>query len=280
MQPKGEFSMHRFRVLLVSLAIVSLIVGALYAGIAHGQTVDLAVTPVNGVGSVTPTLSWTSSGCGSLTAGGAWSGTKAASGSQVMPAITTTTTYSLSCSVASQSSATLSWTPPTQNTDGSALTNLANYKVFVSNTQAGVASVTPILIPAPASTYIVQSLSAGTWYFGVKSTNSVGVDSVMSNIATRSLAGGTTVSDSVTVAVTPAPQPPTGLTAISTVAFETRTKWGAYQVWREAGTIPFGTPCDSSFRISGTNYYAVPRDAVTPYRNRALTPIVVARCSG
>lgn len=255
------------------------LLAALFCISVQAQTVDLSVTPINGVGSVVPTLTWTSTGCATLTATGGWSGTKSASGSQVMPAIVSNTTYGLTCTPPpGDTSMRLSWTPPTQNTDGTALLNLTDYLIYIAPSVTALATATPVRIPAPTSTYQVNNLTAGTWHAGVKAMNSVGVQSVMSNTASKVITTSAPVSDTVTVAVTAAPNPPTGLTTISTVAFETRWKWGGLALWREGGSIPFGTPCYSDKRLGNTKYYEVPREAVTAYRRQALSAVVVALC--
>src|SRR5262249_5296312 len=86
----------------------------------------------------TTTLTWSSSNVTACNASGGWTGSKGLTGSQATAAINADQTFTLTCSgtggnaVASTTvtvrSALLSWTAPTQNTDGTALTNLAGYK--------------------------------------------------------------------------------------------------------------------------------------------------------
>ena len=80
--------------------------------------------------------------------------------------------------------ATLSWTPPTANTDGSALTNLAGY-VVVYGRSADNLSQTIEIDNASISTYVVDSLPTGTWYFAVVSVNSQGIWSQLSNVTSK-----------------------------------------------------------------------------------------------
>jgi hypothetical protein len=80
--------------------------------------------------------------------------------------------------------ATLSWTPPTQNTDGSSLTNLAGYRIYYG-ASAGVLTQTVQLSNAGMSTYVVQNLSAGTYYFAVRAYTSDGVESDASNVTSK-----------------------------------------------------------------------------------------------
>jgi hypothetical protein len=82
--------------------------------------------------------------------------------------------------------ATLSWTPPTENSDGSALTNLAGYQVWYGQSQGNLnKSVT--LNNASLSTYVVENLGSGTWYFALVAVNSQGTTSVFSSVATKTI---------------------------------------------------------------------------------------------
>jgi hypothetical protein len=81
-------------------------------------------------------------------------------------------------------SATLSWTPPTQNTDGSPLTNLAGYKVYWGTSQGNYSSSATVNNPGLA-TYVVDQLTPATWYFSVTAVNSAGLESGFSNVASK-----------------------------------------------------------------------------------------------
>jgi hypothetical protein len=81
-------------------------------------------------------------------------------------------------------SATLMWTPPTQNTDGSPLTNLVGYKIYWGTSQSDLTnSVT--LNNAGLSSYVVEQLTPATWYFAVTAINSTGIESTFSNGASK-----------------------------------------------------------------------------------------------
>jgi Putative Ig domain len=82
--------------------------------------------------------------------------------------------------------ATLSWSAPTENTDGSALTDLAGYRVYAgaSATSLAVAATLP---QAAAPRFTVEGLPAGTWYFAVAAVNSSGVESPLSNIGSKTI---------------------------------------------------------------------------------------------
>jgi hypothetical protein len=81
-------------------------------------------------------------------------------------------------------SATLTWNPPTQNTDGSPLTNLAGYRVYWGTSQNNLSNSTLLNNPGLAS-HVVDQLTPATWYFAVTAVNSSGVESTFSNLASK-----------------------------------------------------------------------------------------------
>jgi hypothetical protein len=83
-------------------------------------------------------------------------------------------------------SATLIWSPPAMNTDGSPLTNLAGYRVHYGTSDTSLTQ-TIDLTDADATTYVVSDLSPGTYYFAVSAYNSLGLEGVWSNIASKTL---------------------------------------------------------------------------------------------
>ncbi len=79
--------------------------------------------------------------------------------------------------------ATLSWTPPTQNTNGTALTNLAGYRISYGTTTA-IEQTIQIANPGVTS-YTVPNLAPGTYYFAVRAYTSGGTESANSNITSK-----------------------------------------------------------------------------------------------
>lgn len=75
---------------------------------------------------------------------------------------------------------TINWTPPTENTDGSALTNLAGYDIHYG-TQPGNYTQTITVSNPGIATYVVDNLSPGTYYFAVAAVNSQGAESPLSS---------------------------------------------------------------------------------------------------
>lgn len=82
--------------------------------------------------------------------------------------------------------ATVSWVPPTQNTDGSALTNLAGYTIHYGTSASNLTST--VQVPGTALTsYTVSGLTSGTWYFAVTAYNSAGGQSVLSTVGSKTI---------------------------------------------------------------------------------------------
>lgn len=73
-------------------------------------------------------------------------------------------------------SATISWTAPTQNVDGTPLQDLAGYRIYYSQAPWGWTS--SINVPDPNATSAqVANLATGTWYFMVSAYNAAGAES-------------------------------------------------------------------------------------------------------
>lgn len=111
-------------------------------------------------------------GCGS----GGSSGTPAASAPQgAIPA------SSLICgdSPTPTNKATVSWTKPATNADGSAIANLAGYIVYFGNSSRAYPNAIVVSNPDTLNC-LVSSLPAGTNYFAVTAFNSSGIESYYS----------------------------------------------------------------------------------------------------
>lgn len=77
-------------------------------------------------------------------------------------------------------SVTLQWQPPTENADGSPLTNLTGYRIYYGVDPSQLSDV--IEVPNPGLTsYVVDELTANTWYFAMTALNSGGQESTFSN---------------------------------------------------------------------------------------------------
>ena len=95
--------------------------------------------------------------------------------------------FSITVVDVSNGAASLTWTPPTQNTDGSTLTNLAGYRI-VYGTSAAQLTQTIQVANAGMSSYVVDNLAPGTYYFAVRAYTSSGAESADSNVVAKSRA--------------------------------------------------------------------------------------------
>ena len=83
-------------------------------------------------------------------------------------------------------SATLSWKPPTVNSNGSALTNLAGYRIYYGTSATSLThSIT--INSVGVTTDVVTDLSPGTYYFALMAFNTAGTESKLSNVVKASL---------------------------------------------------------------------------------------------
>lgn len=85
---------------------------------------------------------------------------------------------------AASGTATLTWTPPVSNTDGSALTDLAGYNVYYG-TSASAMSTEINVGNAGATSYTISGLGSGTWYFAVTAYTTSGLQSALSDTGSK-----------------------------------------------------------------------------------------------
>jgi hypothetical protein len=83
-------------------------------------------------------------------------------------------------------SATLQWVAPTENTNGTALTNLAGYRIYYGTSATAMTQTVQITNP-DIVTYEVSNLSPGTWYFSARSYTSANVESNASAVASKTI---------------------------------------------------------------------------------------------
>lgn len=75
---------------------------------------------------------------------------------------------------------TLKWASPTNNEDGSALTDLAGYHVYYGQSP-GVWEKS-LDVPASVASVEIRGLAAGSWYFSISSYNTSGIESARSAV--------------------------------------------------------------------------------------------------
>lgn len=75
----------------------------------------------------------------------------------------------------------LTWTPPTQNTDGSPLTNLAGYRIFYGASPDALTN--EIDYPNPAGNeYMISSVPQGTYYLAIAAYTTSNLQSALSTV--------------------------------------------------------------------------------------------------
>lgn len=208
------------------LRTLTLLCALLVASLAAAQTNTLTFTAATttGDGSVVPALTWSTTpaatGC-NATGPANWAGVKAAAGTVTLPAITVNATYVLTCTWSPDTIATLTWTNPTKNTDGSNYTNPQDlwlkYRYGAGTLDVATscsAPVTCVVIIPPTSTMrsVTGFTTAGTVNFAMFARNTLGVVSDPSMVASKTFTGiGDMVTRSVAITVNPKPDIVTGL---------------------------------------------------------------------
>ena len=94
--------------------------------------------------------------------------------------------FNITVQAVATGSATLSWAPPTQNTDGSALTDLAGFKIYWGPA-AGTYPNSVTLNNPGLSTYVVESLASGTYFFAASAVNASGAESALTTPASKTI---------------------------------------------------------------------------------------------
>lgn len=158
--------------------------------------------------------------------------------------------------------ATLTWVAPTQRTDGSALTNLAGFKVYYGTDPAALTTTVDIADPL-LTQHVITALTPATWYFAMTAYDADGLESDRTQTVSK-------------VIVAAPPSPPTGLTVqAGNLTVYTVVKRPDRFALVPIGTVPEGTQCDTSQSVNG--YYAVPTASVT-WSGNIRPVVVVAQC--
>ena len=94
--------------------------------------------------------------------------------------------FTITVQAVATGSALLTWIPPTQNTDGTSLTNLAGYKFYWGPALGNYPS-SHTEMNAGLTSFVVEDLAPGTYFFVVTALNSALVESQFSNVATKTV---------------------------------------------------------------------------------------------
>lgn len=195
-------------------SFASIAVALLLAAPAFAQVPSLTFTleTTNPDGrSLVPRLTWTTTpAAASCAASGSWSGTKLASGTEILAAVSSSQSYGLLCTWPGQKTAKLTWAAPVKNTDGSTLTDLTGFKVYYGTGPTALTQSAPV--PGATSTqWVSPQLAVGTWYFSVTALNQPGIESAkVSPPVSKAITADTTITRTQTLAFV-VPNPPTDL---------------------------------------------------------------------
>ncbi len=136
---------------------------------------------------LTNSVTWSSSNTSIATisnaAGSNGVATGVALGSTTIKAVSGTVSGTTTLTIVDRS-AILSWNAPTTNTDGTALTDLAGYKIYYG-TASG--NYTTTINVGNVTTYTINNLAPGTYYFAATAVNSAGNESGYSNEASKTI---------------------------------------------------------------------------------------------
>lgn len=94
--------------------------------------------------------------------------------------------FSISVDEIVSGTATLSWQPPTQRTDGSVLDNLAGYRILWGASQGNYPNRITLNNPGLTS-YVVENLGQGTWYFVMTAFDGAGAESDFSSVGSKTV---------------------------------------------------------------------------------------------
>ena len=136
--------------------------------------------------------SWTAFNTATGEISGTPSATYTGTYSNIMISVTDGTTsaslspFSIAVNQISNGTATVNWTPPTDNSNGTALTNLSGYQIHYGTASNNLAQTVQVT-NAGLTSYTLSNLTAGTWYFAVTSYTSAGTQSSMSNVASKTI---------------------------------------------------------------------------------------------
>jgi hypothetical protein len=94
--------------------------------------------------------------------------------------------FTISVADISTGSATLDWTTPTQNTNGTPLVNLAGYRIYYGTSSSNLNQTVQINNPS-VNTYMLNGLAPGIWYFSMVDYTSDGTESAFTNSASKTI---------------------------------------------------------------------------------------------
>jgi hypothetical protein len=95
-------------------------------------------------------------------------------------------TITVTAATPTTGNAVVNWVPPTQNTNGTALTNLAGLKIYYGTSATNLSQMVQVASSTQTS-YTIANLASGTWYFGGVAYTSAGTQSAMSSVVSATI---------------------------------------------------------------------------------------------
>ena len=169
---------------------------------------------------------------------------------------------------------TVTWTPPTTNTDESAIPatgpgSLTTYRIEYGTCLAGGAfgvKAGEVTRAAPA-TGTTLNLQPGTSCVRAFVANTYGNESAASNVASK-------------IVPAPTPKPPGSLAVSDPTVFDVKPNFEtfAFERGKKVGTVKLGAACDEE-RTTGADFYALERPSRVKLTKPPRSSALVARCS-
>ena len=103
--------------------------------------------------------------------------------SSALPAFSVTVNNAVTSSTGT---ATLHWVVPTENTNGTALTDLAGVRIYYGTSASNLSQMVQMASTSQTS-YTVSNLTAGVWYFASRAYTTTGVQSALSSVVSKSI---------------------------------------------------------------------------------------------
>lgn len=149
---------------------------------------DAAQTVINTGDTVA--LTWSADNVSGCAASGGWSGSRPVSGSATVGPLDESTTFTLSCSGSAGNAmamlsvsvlgvVSLSWQAPTENIDGSPLTDLAGYRIYYGSDSRNYTD--QVSVDGVTTTRRDVVLASGSYYFAMTAMDGDGNESGYSN---------------------------------------------------------------------------------------------------
>ena len=140
-------------------------------------------------------LNWSSTQATSCAASGGWAGDLPVSGSQTVGPLTANTTFTLGCTDGSETAIqmltvsvsgllALNWQAPTENVDGTPLTDLASYRIYYGEGSRNYFET--VNVADPAALMHSFTLISGSYYVAMTAIDVDGNESAFSNEVLKS----------------------------------------------------------------------------------------------